>query len=119
MQLDFDKGTGPQNPISTQAAIDRGVAIVVQPVYWIFSALIFVGVLVGMLARRPLLGSVIVLAGFVLGWLWWSYSVPRWRRWALGRGADPDELQRMGEEKKLVWPRGHILEKTEFPFRGR
>ena len=42
----------------------------------------------------------------VPAWLWWSYAVPRWRRWALRRRVDPNRLQRMGEITYLVWPRG-------------
>ena len=56
-----------------------------------------------------------LLLGFILGWLWWSYSVPRWREWALKQpGINPDELQKAAEAATLVWPKGHFFEKTEF-----
>ena len=55
--------------------------------------------------------------GFVLAWLWWSLAVPRWRRWALGRGVDPDELQNLAQKVGLVWRRGSFFEKTELPPR--
>jgi hypothetical protein len=59
-------------------------------------------------------GSGLIL-GFVLSWLWWSYSVPRWREWALKQpGINPDELQKAAEVATLVWPKGHFFEKTEF-----
>jgi hypothetical protein len=58
------------------------------------------------------------LIGIALAWLWWSYRVPRWRAWALQQGADPDELQNQAERSGLVWPRGSILEKTEFRLRS-
>lgn len=46
-------------------------------------------------------------------WAWWSYAVPQWRDWALAGGADPDQLQQLGEAAKLVWPKGHLAERTE------
>lgn len=50
---------------------------------------------------------------FILGWTWWSHSVPRWRRWAHQRGANPDRLQRWAVITGLVWRKGSVLEKTE------
>jgi hypothetical protein len=55
-----------------------------------------------------------LLAGCAVAWLWWSWSVPRWRRWALRRGAAPDQLQRLAAATLLVWPKGSIFERTEF-----
>ena len=64
-------------------------------------------------------GSGLVL-GFVLGWLWWSYSVPRWREWALKQpGINPDELQKAAEVATLVWQKGHFFEKTEIKIRKK
>jgi len=58
------------------------------------------------------LGLPLSLAG---GWLWWSYKIPQWREWALRQpGVTADELQRAAEAAMLVWPKGHIFEKTEF-----
>ena len=57
------------------------------------------------------------LVGLLIGWLVWSLTIPRWRRWALRRGADPEELQRRAVAAGLVWPRGWIFEKTEIPPR--
>jgi hypothetical protein len=57
---------------------------------------------------------VFMLPAFALAWLWWSFLVPRWRRWALRGGADPHELQTLGQLTGLVWPKGFFLEKTEF-----
>jgi len=63
---------------------------------------------------RPGIGA---LVGAVLGWGWWSIMVPKWRRWALAQGTDPNELQRLAERTFLVWKKGSALEKTE--FRGK
>jgi hypothetical protein len=55
-----------------------------------------------------------VLAGSMVAWVWWSWSVPKWRRWALSRGAPADRLQRLAAMTLLVWPKGWIFERTEF-----
>src|SRR5271163_4778798 len=51
--------------------------------------------------------------GALIAWPWWSITVPKWRKWALERGADAEQLQKVGVRSGLVWPKGCILEKTE------
>ena len=63
--------------------------------------------------------AIAVAIGFVAAWLYWSLAIPRWREWALRRGADPDELQRRAERVGLVWRRGSVFERTEFRPRRR
>lgn len=53
-------------------------------------------------------------AGFVLAWSWWSVAVYRWRIWAKTKGMSPAEVQRYGEAARLLWPRGHFFERTEW-----
>lgn len=72
-------------------------------------------------ARFPLSLQIVVAVAVVIGppaiaWLWWSFAVPRWRHWALSRGADPDDLQALGQAQGLVWPKGSFLERTEFRY---
>ena len=55
--------------------------------------------------------------GAIIAWPWWSITVPKWRRWALERGADAEQLQKVGVRTGLIWPKGCILEKTEIPPR--
>ncbi|MEW6401972.1 MAG: hypothetical protein AB1649_09240 [Chloroflexota bacterium] len=57
------------------------------------------------------------LIGIVLAWVWWSFSVPRWRRWALRNGIPTEKLQKWGVIAGLVWPKGWIFEKTEFKLK--
>ncbi len=54
------------------------------------------------------------VAGFVLPWLVWSYLVPRWRLWAYARVDDIEALKEAAAEFSLIWPEGHIFERTEF-----
>jgi len=79
-------------------------------------------VLGGVFSIRRLHGPWILLGMFgsvAVAWLWWSLAVPRWRRWALRAGCDPAELQAQGVEAGLLWPKGHLFEKTELPLRDR
>lgn len=52
--------------------------------------------------------------GFVLAWSWWSITVYRWRLWAKASGMSPNDIQSLGEAARLLWPRGHFFERTEW-----
>jgi hypothetical protein len=117
MQLDFDRGIDPSRPLTVRAAVDRGHAVVNRPVKGIMGLVMAVGALFAFVLGRETFGFALIIAAPFVAWIWWSYAVPRWRAWALGRGVDPDELQAVAQGEKLVWPRGHVFEKTEFPFR--
>jgi hypothetical protein len=95
--------------ITAEQAVRRGQLIVNGPV-----VLLLIGPLLAAVKWSSVWNWGIVPAGFVAAWLWWSFSVPRWRNWALDRGADPDELQSRGERAGIVWPVGSFFEKTEF-----
>ena len=106
--------TDPNSPSTRTAltplsAVAYGHLVVTLPVLAIMAVVAFFA--------WPRLGAMSLIIGGVLAWPWWSLAVPRWRRWALARGADPDALQRLGERTGLVWPRGWIFEKTEIPPR--
>ena len=62
---------------------------------------------------EPRIWWLFLSGGFILAWTWWSHSVPRWRRWAHNRGANPDRLQKWAVVTGLVWPKGSRFEKTE------
>jgi hypothetical protein len=59
----------------------------------------------------------VILVATALAWLWWAFSVPRWRRWAINRGSAPEALQRIGQRTGLLWPEGSLLSRTEFRMR--
>ena len=114
MLLDFNHGTTPENPISVQEAVGRGVVLVNKPVR-VAMGVLLIGAAVALYGlRSQFIAALFVLATPILPWFWWSYAVPRWRAWALSRGADPDRLQELAQQMKLVWPRGHFFERTEF-----
>ena len=67
-------------------------------------------------------GCLFLLLGVVgsgLGWLWWAFTVPRWRQWALRNGAPPERLQLLAVATGLVWPKGWFFEKSELRPKDR
>ncbi len=75
-----------------------------------------VAIMIGtaILAFRSGLGiAPTLILAFLLGWLWWSLCVPRWRLWAYRRVASTSALQRWALGVGLVWPRGSLPERTE------
>jgi hypothetical protein len=113
--MNFDSAPAPVNTvkaISAEQAVRRGTLVVNGPVLM----LLVVPVLVAALVFKSNVGAFAAFGvGFVLAWLWWSLSVPRWRDWALSRGADPERLQTLGVRAGILWPKGWIFEKTELP----
>jgi hypothetical protein len=101
--------------LSAGRAVAYGLLIVNGPVLGLMVGGLWLGVRVS--GSTPLGAGIGFAVGFVLAWLWWSLSVPRWRAWALARGADPERLQELGERTGVVWPRGSFFEKTELPPR--
>lgn len=63
---------------------------------------------------QPVVGAGSALVGFVLAWLTWAFTAPRWRLWAHARVDDLRELQLQAQKLGIVWPPGSFLEKTEF-----
>ena len=55
-----------------------------------------------------------LLMVFLAAWAWWSVNVSLWRRWAKRSGVDSEELQILGQSSRLLWPKGHFFERTEF-----
>ena len=55
----------------------------------------------------------LLVLGLVIAWCWWAYMVPRWRVWAWQRVDDLSGLRASAVHAGLIWPKGHLLEKTE------
>jgi hypothetical protein len=81
--------------------------------------LVVSGPIVGIVGLAGLVGLALgsfrwgAVVGIVPAWVYWSFAVPRWRAWALARGAPPDRTQKLAASTGLTWPKGFILEKTE------
>ncbi len=120
----------PQTPARQKKPLHVGIAILVGqlivnlPVILIILGLFAIGIVLLLVldTRFPslpgwsfLLGVLaIIIIGPLVGWLWGSFSVPRWRKWALRNGVPEDKLQKWAVITGLVWPKGSIFEKTEF-----
>jgi len=103
--------------ISARAAVDIGQRVVNLPVMGII-LMSLLGAKIVLDRHRPFGGLALVLGAFVAAWTYWSFAIPRWRRWALRRGAPATELQRLAVAAKLAWPKGSFFEKTELRLRG-
>jgi hypothetical protein len=97
--------------MSVGKAILIGQLLVNVPVFIIMIGLTALTVI---LTKNLIMGLPGFIVGFVIAWLWWSFTVPRWRRWAHRQGVPPAELQKWAVATSLVWPKGWIFEKTEF-----
>lgn len=108
-----------------QAAIQKGYKDISMVSLFLLIGPIIVGLVLGVFVMNESdAGGILMCAsmplGFVLAWGWWSYSVPRWREWALKQpGVNSEELQKAAEVATLVWPKGHFFEKTEFKIRKK
>ena len=114
--MNFDRPNDP-SPMTAAHAVARGNLLINWPVRAIM--LLGFGGAYLLLDTSSLFAWLAAISGFSSAWLWWSYSIPLWRAWAARRGADPDEVQRLALEARLVWPKGSILERTEFRHNGR
>jgi len=105
-------------------AIVAGHLIVNLPVLAIIAGVLWLGVqiVLAILIVAPSFPNVafflILIGSFVSGvavaWLWWSYFVPRWRRWAIQNGAPAEHLHRWAVLTGLEFRKGNPLERTEF-----
>ena len=113
-----------ENQVNVGIAILLGHLVVNVPVLFIILSGLAFGFLLGFAIRAVLSGFsdnvfvvlvlICFLSGISLAWLWWSFSVPRWRRWALQHGAPAEQLHRWAVLTGLEWTKGHVFEKTEF-----
>jgi hypothetical protein len=112
----FDRSSDPF-PLPAKVAIARGQLLVNGPVQAIM--LLGFGAAYFLFSWKVWAGAAVAVAGFALAWLWWSYFIPEWRAWALAKGADPEELDFLGIQSKLTWPKGSLFERTEIRRNGR
>jgi len=117
-----------ESALTAANAVLRGHVIVTLPVLVIIGLItVIVSFLIGpssghedKIALRLLHIERIPIGGFIgtiVGWLWWSLSVPHWREWARVHGADEEQTQQLAVGTLLIWPKGWFFEKTEFPVR--
>jgi uncharacterized membrane protein len=91
-------------------AVFLGHLLVSVPVVVIMA----VAFMVGYILRGMPVALIYLFIGVLLAWLWWSTTVPRWKRWTKHRGADEERTRHLAQQTGLVWPKGSFLEKSEF-----
>jgi hypothetical protein len=97
--------------ISVRRALLMGTLVVNVPVWLLLIGLpAAAGAFEHQLGKLALAGFPI---GFVLAWLWWSLSVPRWRLWAYERVDSIVALKRSAVSAGLTWPDGSFFARTE------
>lgn len=100
-----------QKPIGIIRAILTGWLIVNLPVALIMIGLNVLGLFFFFSFWYLIL--VTLASSFIIAWIWWAYTVPRWRNWAVQQGCDAEELHKAAVAAGLEWPKGCIFEKTE------
>ena len=55
----------------------------------------------------------LTVGGWCAAWAWWSWTIPKWRLWALRNVDDWKALKKAAVKAGLTWPDGHVFEKTE------
>ncbi|MEO1714618.1 MAG: hypothetical protein AAFU60_14905 [Bacteroidota bacterium] len=53
-----------------------------------------------------------MIGSFAGSWMWWSYSVTKWKIWAFQHCENVHELKRRAILEKLIWPDGHRFGRT-------
>lgn len=94
---------------SVLAAYVLGFAILA----WVFSTQ---EILIERLGPWSLL---LILPVLVAPWLIWSLQVTRWRLWAYRKVQDLEALRAEAVALSVIWPKGHLFEKTELRTRNQ
>ena len=54
------------------------------------------------------------IIGFVLSWIYWSYAVRNWIKWAaIENNVEQERLYKIGKYGLLLWNRDHIKQVVE------
>ena len=115
--MQFDRKNDP-SPLPAALAVSRGLLLINGPVFTLMIAG-FVAAYFLCESGSNVAGASIAVIGFAAAWLWWSWFVPQWRSWAHSRGANRTELQDLGVQAGITWPKGSFFERTEIRRRKR
>ena len=99
--------------LSVEQAIGRGYLFVNLPVFLCIALPLLISfVLPEKWDANSFIGFAII-PSILLGWVWWSWALPRWRLWAVKRVDDIELLFNKAIQAQLMWPAGHFFQKTE------
>lgn len=103
---------------TVEQALKRGKVTVNIPVLVITYGVMGLGFILWATGSAPSYFALsFILIGHFLGWIYWSFAITRWRIWAFSVVDDLHELKSRAITNKLIWPDGHIFEKTEIRTR--
>jgi hypothetical protein len=115
MDIENSSQRSSESTLTPERAVRVGQLVVNLPVIIIIGLMATPVFLFG----GPVWGIAGAFGGPILGWIWWSFSVPRWREWAKEKGADEELTQALAVRAGLVWPKDSFFEKTEFRRRKK
>jgi hypothetical protein len=101
-------------------ALRPGVAVLVGHLWCsVPSTLFFVAAvwLSGMFTHPDNILWIPLVVGVVAGWIWFAVTVPRWRRWALRRGAPEERTRKLAKRTLLNWPTEEEADRFRGPHR--
>ncbi len=102
-----------EKTLTIEQAIKRGFFFVNLPVFLIIALPLFIaGILPESWNLNPIVGLAII-PSIIMAWVWWSWSLPKWRLWAVKKVDDIELLFNKAVEAQLMWPVGHFFQKTE------
>ncbi len=100
--------------VTVDEAISRGRRMISYPVMVIMFGIIGVSVYLSTENLIPVSYLIIgIVSGLLLGWLYWSFMVTKWKVWAFDNVRNVHELQRKAVEAQLIWNEGSFWGKTE------
>ena len=54
----------------------------------------------------------LLIAGFITAWLWWRYTLPKWRAWNQRVGTSPETTEKLANWTLLTWPQSLPIEQA-------
>jgi hypothetical protein len=110
-----------ESSLSISKAITAGLLLVNGPVFLLLfgplAATLYLLEIGYLPSSQIWLAIFAFFSGFVLAWLWWSLSIPKWRLWAYERVSDITALKSAAVTVGLTWPDNHFFARTEIKSR--
>jgi acyl-CoA-binding protein len=101
--------------VTVDEAINKGRKTVAYPSMGITFSLFIISIVINALGIISHYDMYIgLIAGVLLGWLYRSLTVTKWRLWAFENVKNVHDLQRKAIDAQIIWPVDSFLEKTEF-----
>lgn len=110
----------PPENMTTEEALRKGFWMIRAPSTFLMISPLLANVALAEFGYIPHFGYegmklflLMFLGGFSFGWLVWSIQVPRWKLLVYPHVKNLADLKKRAVVEKLIWPTGHLLEKTE------